>query len=122
VVCHAKQRDAAAARFYADAFAHDARLADDRATSNRYNAACCAALAGCGRGGDADQLDEKERARLRKQALDWLRADLAARARLAAGDKRGDRAAVRQTLQHWQEDADLVQEGRQLSSRAPSGG
>ena len=46
--------------------------------SDRYNAACTAALAGCGQGVDADKLDAKERARLRQQALDWLRADLKA--------------------------------------------
>jgi hypothetical protein len=31
-----------------------------------------------GQGEDADQLDANARARLRQQALDWLRADLAA--------------------------------------------
>jgi hypothetical protein len=40
----------------------------------RYNAACCAALAAGGQGKDADKLDDKERARLREQACDWLRA------------------------------------------------
>jgi hypothetical protein len=33
-------------------------------------------LGGCGPGSDADKLGAAERARLRKQALDWLRADL----------------------------------------------
>src|SRR5262249_31381228 len=37
---------------------------------------CAAALAGCGQGEDARSLEDKERARLRQQALDWLRADL----------------------------------------------
>jgi hypothetical protein len=39
-------------------------------------AACAAALSGCGKGKDADQSDDNERARMRQQALDWLRADL----------------------------------------------
>src|SRR5437763_2953473 len=47
-------------------------LAADPRTSVHYNAACAAALAGCGQGKDADQSDEKERGRLRRQALDWL--------------------------------------------------
>ncbi|HEV3081041.1 MAG TPA: hypothetical protein VGY66_14765, partial [Gemmataceae bacterium] len=37
---------------------------------------CAAARAGCGQGKDADRLDDKERARWRKQALDWLRQEL----------------------------------------------
>jgi hypothetical protein len=41
------------------------------------SAARAAALAGCGVGQDAGELDEPERRRWRKQALDWLRADLA---------------------------------------------
>jgi hypothetical protein len=42
-----------------------------------YRAARCAALAGCGRGADGANLSEAERAPWRKQARDWLRADLA---------------------------------------------
>src|SRR5262249_17261062 len=49
------------------------KLADDLGAAHHYNAACAAALAGCGRGEDAAGLDETERARLRGQALDWLR-------------------------------------------------
>ena len=37
-----------------------------------------AALAGCGQGYDAAQLDGQERSGWRKQALHWLRADLKA--------------------------------------------
>src|SRR5262249_6257908 len=63
-----KKRPGAAARFYAEAFAADPKLADDLRTGARYYAACAAALAGCGRGKDAKSLDEKERGRLRQQA------------------------------------------------------
>jgi hypothetical protein len=42
----------------------------------RYDAACAAALAGCGNGKDTAKLSGDERAAFRKQALDWLRADL----------------------------------------------
>jgi hypothetical protein len=65
---------AAAARYFAEAFDHDAKLADG--PWHRYNAACFAALAGCGHGKDADKLDDQELARLRKQAIAWLRAHL----------------------------------------------
>jgi hypothetical protein len=63
-------------RFYSDAFAKQPKRADDLQFQHRYNAACAAVLAGCGKGKDADQSDDKERARMRQQALDWLRADL----------------------------------------------
>jgi hypothetical protein len=66
------------------------------------------ALAAAGRGEDAAKLDDKERRRLRKQALDWLRADLALYARQPATGKPADRAAVQQALRHWQADPDLA--------------
>src|SRR5262249_30251490 len=103
-----KRLYATAAMFYAEAFAHDPKLADDLRNQYRYNAACAAALAGCGQGKDADKLDDKERARLRKQALDCLRADLAHWTEQAASDKPGDRERVRKTLKHWRDDPDLT--------------
>jgi tetratricopeptide (TPR) repeat protein len=106
--CAMTGRHRASARLYGEAFKADAGLADNLQTPNRYNAACSAAQAGCGQGADAGQLDDKERSGLRKQALDWLRADLAAWARQAASDEEADRARVRQTLGHWQSDTDLA--------------
>jgi len=102
------KRYAAAARFWTEAFAADTKLAEDWAASNRYNAACCAALAGYGRGNDAARLDDKEKARLRQRALDWLIYELAHWRSLAQSSKADDRALVRKTLQHWQEDSDLA--------------
>ncbi|HKB38818.1 MAG TPA: hypothetical protein VKD72_20410, partial [Gemmataceae bacterium] len=83
------------------------RLADDLEWEHRHNAACCAALAAAGQGEDADKLDDKEQMRLRKQALDWLRADLALRTRQLESDRPADHAAVLQALRYWQADADL---------------
>src|SRR5262249_18798337 len=71
-LCRYTQRYSAAVRFYADP-----RLANDCQTQNRNLAARAAALAAAGKGNDAYQLDDKERTRLRQQALHWLRADLA---------------------------------------------
>jgi serine/threonine-protein kinase len=93
---------------YADAFAADAKLADDLGAGHRDNAACCAALAAAGRGEDAAGLDEKERARLREQALGWLCADLALHSKRLHSGKPADRAAVQSALRHWQKDADLA--------------
>src|SRR5262249_24609888 len=77
-ICEHQQRYAARAKLFSDPFAIDPKLADDVKAGHRHDAACAAALAGCGEGKDADVLDAEERARLRGQALDWLRADLAA--------------------------------------------
>jgi tetratricopeptide (TPR) repeat protein len=71
-------KNVTAARFYAEALPAHLRLAEDTAASVRYNAACAAARAGCGLRQVAAKLDDAGRARLRRQALDWLRADLAA--------------------------------------------
>jgi serine/threonine-protein kinase len=103
-----KKRFAAAQRFYSEAFAAEPKLADDLNAQHRYNAACAAALAGCGQGVNADKLDEKERARLRQQALDWLRADLKAyrQAMERAADKVS--GALAQRLQHWLQDNDFA--------------
>ncbi len=99
---------AAAVRFYADAFAEQPKLADDLQGQARYNAACAAALAGCGQGEDADRSDDQERGRLRRQALEWLRADLAAwKPRLSSPVPAEQSQAVR-ALSHWREDADLA--------------
>jgi serine/threonine-protein kinase len=101
-VCKAKHLHRAAARFYAEAFTGQPRLADDLQAWHRYNAACYAALAATGASTDAATLGDQERTDLRRQALDWLRADLTAWAQSA------DRVLVQRTLQHWQKDTDLA--------------
>ena len=45
-----KALHATAARLWAEALAADPKLGDDRQAQHRYNAACAAALAGCGQG------------------------------------------------------------------------
>jgi serine/threonine protein kinase/Flp pilus assembly protein TadD len=103
-----KQLYAASARWFAEAFAADPRIADELQGGHRYNAACAAALAGCGKGKDASGLDEKERTRLRRQALDWLRADLKALAKQRNSWWPGEADQARQILQHWQQDPDFA--------------
>jgi tetratricopeptide (TPR) repeat protein len=101
-------KPAAAARFYAEAFAAHPQLPDDLRFQNRYNAACAAALAGCGRGQDAAGLDDAERARLRRQALDWLRADLTAWGQLLDKEPEQARPRVHRILRYWQWDGDFA--------------
>jgi tetratricopeptide (TPR) repeat protein len=107
-ICSLRRLHRAAARFYEDAFAAQPGLANSLGAGHRYNAACAAALAGCGEGEDAKSLGDKEGARLRRQALDWLQADLAAWRRLLEKEPAKAGPAVRQQMQHWQDDADFV--------------
>jgi hypothetical protein len=73
----------------------------DEGTHYRYAAACVAALAGCGQGEDAVQLDEQERARRRQQALNWSREELKiCRQELDKSPER-DGPAVAQRMQLW---------------------
>jgi WD40 repeat protein/tetratricopeptide (TPR) repeat protein len=106
-LCQRQGMNAAAARFSAAAFAADPRLADDLKTGQRYDAACYAALAAAGQGADAAKLDDKERTRLRKQALDWLHADLALWDKQLENAEPTGRAAVQQQMKQWQQDPDL---------------
>jgi hypothetical protein len=87
---------------YADAFAANPKLADDMNAWNRYNAACCAALA------TTEKLDDKERVRWRKQALAWLKDDLTYWTKQAEKATSDGRADVQKELRHWQTDADLA--------------
>jgi hypothetical protein len=98
----------AAAGLLADAFRADPTLADDLRASYRYNAACSAARAGCGRSEDAAELDATARLRWRRQALTWLRADLAALTRLERDGPTPARAAVQSALHGWQKDPNLA--------------
>jgi serine/threonine-protein kinase len=99
---------AASARFYQGAFAADPKLAADLRQQHRYHAARAAALAATGQGEDAKNLPEKETRTLRRQALTWLKADLAAYRKLVEGDNAAARQAVRQRLEYWQKDAALA--------------
>jgi WD40 repeat protein len=106
--CKSKKLYQTAAGLYASAFAADPRLVTDVVLGHRYNAACYAALAAAGQSVEAAKVDDKERLRLRKQALNWLRADLALRGeRLETGNP-ADRATLQQKMLHWQNDIDLA--------------
>ena len=106
-LCSLKRLNRAASRFYEEAFAGPPESAAKLKAAHRYNAACAAALAGCGRGDDAKDLDDKERADWRQQALDWLRADLSLQEGQVNSDLPGVSKKSLAALRHWQEDADL---------------
>jgi serine/threonine-protein kinase len=115
-VCHLKRLYAAAADFYTTAFTMKPQWAEDHRNGHRYHAACSAALAGCGHGEDAAGQGAAARERLRKQALAWLRADLAAWSQWLAGDPAARRMAVQKALAQWQQTAELacVRDGAEL--------
>jgi serine/threonine-protein kinase len=107
-LCILKRLPAAAARFFADAFASQPQLAEEPASGDRYNAACSAALAGCGRAMDRSELGDAERAKWRLQARQWLRADLDAWEKKLEKRPVADRGKVRGALAHWRTDSDLA--------------
>jgi tetratricopeptide (TPR) repeat protein/serine/threonine protein kinase len=95
-----------AARFYADAFAAQPALANDLQADTRYIAATVAVLAAAGHG--VDKPDDKESARLRRQALDWLRADLTAWSMYAEIGTPKATATVQTNLKQWQQASGLA--------------
>ena len=76
------------------------------------------ALAAAGKGEDAKNLSPEQRGKLRRQALDWLRADLAAYTKHAEKDNKAARQLVQQRLPYWLQDADLatVREAKALAA------
>ena len=101
------KRYAAAARLWSEALAADPKLGEDRRAAHRYNGACAAALAAEGRAEGEPPPDAAAKAELRRKALDWLRAELAAWSKVRDSGDQKARAAVAPTLRHWKVDTDL---------------
>jgi Tfp pilus assembly protein PilF len=106
--CERNKRYTTAVRFYADAFSKQASLERNLQAGHRYEAACAAALASCGKDKDAGKLSEPRCAQLRQQALAWLRADLDAWHRLLEKGPAQNRPAIVQRMQHWLQDPDFA--------------
>ena len=70
--------------------------------------ACAAALAASGAGKDERTPDDTAKAKLRRQALEWLKAERAVLAKLLESSPPEAKASIAQTLKHWQEDTDLA--------------
>jgi hypothetical protein len=93
---------------FAQALSADPKPVGDPDHDPHYVAACAAALAGCGRGADADQLDAKELVRWRKQAIHWLLYELQAYGeRLPASNPR-ERQSIQEQLRLWQSEPALA--------------
>jgi hypothetical protein len=102
------RRPAAVANLFAAVFAANPKLAADTAAEHRHHAACYAALAGSGKGRDAEKLDDNERSGWHRQALDWLLADLAVYAKKLDGGQKNERDLVRHRLGRWKDNPDLA--------------
>jgi serine/threonine-protein kinase len=107
-LCLAKKYFAAGARFSREAFAADPALAGNLRLGYRHLAAGAAALASAGQGRDASTLDEAARAAWRKQALEWLHADLDGLRKEWERNPAQLRPIVHRGLQAWKGDPDLA--------------
>jgi serine/threonine protein kinase len=99
---------ASSAKLWGEAIDADPKVAEDRQAQHRYNAACSAALAGCGQGKDDPAPDEAAKTKLRELARVWLRAELEAWAKIVESGTPKAKALVVHTLDHWKEDTDLA--------------
>jgi len=107
-LCSRKKLYGASARFWAEAFQSDRTLAGDAKARNRYNAACAAMLASSGQVKVEPPLDPAALATLRRQALDWLKAELEAWAAGVKGNDSQARAEAVRMLKWSQSDTDLT--------------
>jgi serine/threonine protein kinase/Flp pilus assembly protein TadD len=107
-LCVLKRLNGSAVRCYEQAFAAQSKLASDRKAPHRYDAARVAARAASGQGDDAATLADKDRARCRKQALDWLQEELSAWRKRLKGATAKEGARGRQVLMDWQREPDLA--------------
>jgi eukaryotic-like serine/threonine-protein kinase len=98
----------AAAQLLTEAFAANQALADNLDQGHRHQAARLAAQSAAGTGADENAPDAAERTRWRRQAIDWLRADLALLAKEKATASPARRVAIDETIRRWQEDPELT--------------
>ncbi len=105
---YAKSLHSASEKLFAEALANNPKLADDRQAQHRYNAACAAALAASGAGKDGPPPDDTAKAKLRDEALEWLKAELAVWTKLLESSPPHAQSSIAETLKQWQEDTDLT--------------
>ena len=99
-VAHTRGMDVMAARLMGEALGARPELAEDVEGGHRYNAACFAAMAGCGKGKDQPQPSEAAKTAFRRQALDWLKADLAIWSRNLASAPSAESSRSQHHLEH----------------------
>jgi serine/threonine-protein kinase len=103
-LCSYKQLYATSTRYWSEAFSARPELAVDTTEPNRYQAACAAARAGCGIGKDDPAPSNATRQQLRRQALDWINAELTAVTHLNEKGTPRERGRVLKRIGRWQVD------------------
>jgi hypothetical protein len=93
---------------WAEALTSDPKPGADRRTQHRYHAACSAAQAAAGQGKGEPPLDDAAKAKLRGQALGWLKDELTVWGKLIESGPPQARPTIVKTLSHWQKDTDLA--------------
>jgi tetratricopeptide (TPR) repeat protein len=113
-LCMLRRLYAASARLHAEALEADPTLADSLAARQDrwrwyvYRGARSAALAGCGQGEDTPPPDDAARARLRAQALGWLKSELVAWSKLLDSDNSHDPILALSFVAFWKTNPDLA--------------
>ena len=104
----ARSRPEVAARLWTGAFAAAPDLAADLVAMNRFQAARAAVRAGTEGEGEFTGPNADSRAKWRRQAVEWLRADLAASTAILNTGTASQRAGVARRLSRWQVDPTLA--------------
>jgi tetratricopeptide (TPR) repeat protein len=99
---------ATAARLWGEVLEANPALKNDGLTQYPYRAARSAALAGCGAGKDHLSRDVSAQPKLRGQAREWLKANLATLEQTLNYDPTQVNPYVANTLEHWLQDANLA--------------
>jgi tetratricopeptide (TPR) repeat protein len=99
------KRNVQAVKLYRDMFAANPKLPDGL-FGLRLSAASAAVLAGCGQGEDVATINDAKRAELRRQALEWVAADLAIYLKHAVEPAR--RPMALQAIRQLQRSADFA--------------
>jgi hypothetical protein len=104
-LCTLRKQYAGAVKLYGEALRLKPEWLSRNVDGYRYKAALFAAKAGCGQGVDVARMSDAERARLRQQALTWLRQELDLWSRIS--NRKEVRPAVRSALDKWKSHPDL---------------
>jgi WD40 repeat protein/serine/threonine protein kinase len=99
---------ARAARLWAEALAGEGKLGDDRQTHYRYGAIRAAVLAADGQALGEPPLDDTAKAKLRGQALHWLRVELTAWRKFLDASSAQARPNMMRDPSDWKQDPDLA--------------
>ncbi len=107
-MAYKRKHFAVAYRLWSEALENDPKLVDIRRAQHRYNAACAAALVAAGQDKKGPPPDDAAKMRLRRQTLDWLKAELTAWRKILESGPPQARPAIVEVLSHWKQDTDLA--------------